>query len=63
MDELLERFAPLLVLQWQLKHQMLGWDICWILPPEVLPGVTRAFGVPVVRADVPTMMVGVVPPI
>jgi hypothetical protein len=50
--------APLLVLRDQLRAVMLDTDMVWILPPDVLAGVSAAYGIPVVRADVPEPMIG-----
>lgn len=36
-------------------------QLAWVLPESVLPGVTRCYGLPVVRADVPEPLIGVAP--
>ena len=44
--------APLLVLLNRLRSARLDADLAWLLPPDVLPGVTSAYGLPVIRAAV-----------
>lgn len=41
--------APLLVQLGRLANAGLDHDVVWVFPPEVLPGVTKAYGIPVVR--------------
>ena len=50
--------APLLVKRDQLRAQGLGDGAVLILPPGILAGVTQAYGMPVIRADVPEPMIG-----
>jgi len=48
--------APLLVLYRRLETAQIARDLQWVLPHTVLAGVTQAYGLPVVRADVPEPM-------
>lgn len=46
--------APLLVLLDRVEKAHLPSDgLTWVLPSSVLPGVTAAYGIPVIRAEVP----------
>lgn len=47
------RLAPLLDVYERLRVQMLDADLVWHLPVDMLPGVTEAYGIPVVRYDGP----------
>lgn len=46
----------------RVREYRLDADVHWILPNDTLPGVTAAYGFPVVRADVPEPMIGLRPP-
>lgn len=48
--------APLLARRNDLRMHMNMEPDAWVLPPDVLPGVTMAYGLPVIRADVPRPM-------
>ena len=50
--------APLLAMYGRLRAQMLDGDLVWVFPPDVLPGVTRAYGIDVQRADIPQPILG-----
>ncbi|WP_031165986.1 hypothetical protein [Streptosporangium roseum] len=44
--------APLLALHERLEAAALDADLFWVLPPDVLAGVTKVYGIPVIRAEV-----------
>lgn len=46
-----ETLAPLMLLRERLESASLNEDLAWILPTDVLPGVTMAYGLPVLRMD------------
>lgn len=50
--------TPLLIVLKRLKTQMLDDGLVWILPDSVLPGITTAYGIPVVRAPVAVPLLG-----
>jgi hypothetical protein len=45
--------APLHDLREQLERAGLGEGLVWVFPEKTLPGVTKAYGLTVIRADVP----------
>jgi hypothetical protein len=53
-----DAMTPLLVVLERLQMQMLDEDPVWVLPDSVLPGVTSAYGIPVVRAQVDAPLLG-----
>jgi hypothetical protein len=57
-----QAIAPLIVLTGYLKES--GFDkgrLTFVLPNDVLPEITQAYGFPIVRADVPAPLIGVAP--
>jgi hypothetical protein len=48
-----ELLAPLVQLKKELEAAGLAGELTWILPLELLPGRSRAWGIPIIRADVP----------
>lgn len=46
-----EQLAPLMLLRERLESAALDNDLAWVLPTDVLPGVTMAYGLPVLRMD------------
>ena len=51
-----EDLAPLMVLRERLESAALDDDLAWVLPADILPGVTMAYGLPVLRMDGVTPM-------
>jgi hypothetical protein len=48
--------APLHALRDRLERAGLTDGLVWVFPSTTLPGVTKAYGLPVIRADVPSPM-------
>jgi len=44
--------APLMDTHARLRAYQLDDDLCWLLPAAILPGVTSAYGLPVLRPGV-----------
>ncbi len=55
--------APLLVLKQRLEEaarlHVDDGDLVWVLPSSTLEGVTAAYGIPVIRAEVPEPMLAI----
>jgi hypothetical protein len=55
--------APLLVLKQRLEEAAIVMfdesNLMWVLPPSLLAGVTEAYGIPIVRADVTEPMLAI----
>lgn len=48
-----DEIVHLLVAHDRLRMAALDQDLVWVLPSNVLPGVTTAYGIPVLRAEIP----------
>lgn len=47
-----DKLAPLLMTLKRLQVHALDQDLVWLLPADVLAGVTSAYGLPVIRGAV-----------
>lgn len=56
------KLAPLMVLLDRLRMAGIDDGLIWVLPSDVLAGVTQAYGLPVARADVPEPLLAVSSP-